>query len=136
MLKENERLDCLIKEGYEIIQNDDVFSFSTDALLLGHLTEVRKNDRIMDLCSGNGVIPLLLAAKCNQKIEAIEIQDQLVEMARRSFVHNSLDERLTMYLMDLNNVYDTFKPSQYTLVTCNPPYFKVNQLNQHQKRIK
>ena len=78
----------------------------------------------MDLCSGNGVIPLLLAAKCNQKIEAIEIQDQLVEMARRSFVHNSLDERLTMYLMDLNNVYDTFKPSQYTLVTCNPPYFK------------
>ena len=132
MLKENERLDCLIKEGYEIIQNDDVFS--TDALLLGHLTEVRKNDRIMDLCSGNGVIPLLLAAKCNQKIEAIEIQDQLVEMARRSFVHNSLDERLTMYLMDLNNVYDTFKPSQYTLVTCNPPYFKVNQLNQHQKK--
>ena len=92
----------------------------------------------MDLCSGNGVIPLLLAAKCNQKIEAIEIQDQLVEMARRSFVHNSLDERLTMYLMDLNNVYDTFKPSQYTLVTCNPPYFKVNQLNQHhqKKRIK
>lgn len=73
MLKENERLDCLIKEGYEIIQNDDVFSFSTDALLLGHLIEVRKNDRIMDLCSGNGVIPLLLAAKCNQKIEAIEI---------------------------------------------------------------
>ena len=123
MLKENERLDCLIKEGYEIIQNDDVFSFSTDALLLGHLIEVRKNDRIMDLCSGNGVIPLLLAAKCNQKIEAIEIQDQLVEMARRSFVHNSLDERLTMYLMDLNNVYDTFNPSQYTLVTCNPPYF-------------
>ena len=38
------------------------FSFSTDALLLGYLTEVRKNDRIMDLCSGNGVIPLLLAA--------------------------------------------------------------------------
>ena len=54
MLKDNERIDYLIKEGYEIIQNDDVFSFSTDALLLGYLTEVRKNDRIMDLCSGNG----------------------------------------------------------------------------------
>ena len=110
-----------------------MFSVSTDELILGDMIEVRKNERIMDLCSGNGVIPLLLAAKCNQKIEAIEIQDQLVEMARRSFVHNSLDERLTMYLMDLNNVYDPFKPSQYTLVTCNPPYFKVNQLNQHQK---
>ena len=133
MLKDNERIDYLIKEGYEIIQNDDVFSFSTDALLLGYLTEVRKNDRIMDLCSGNGVIPLLLAAKCNQDIEGIEIQSQLVDMARRSFERNDLEERLTMHLMDLNNVYDTFKPSQYTLVTCNPPYFKMNQLNQHQK---
>ena len=116
MLKDNERIDYLIKEGYEIIQNDDVFSFSTDALLLGYLTEVRKNDRIMDLCSGNGVIPLLLAAKCNQDIEGIEIQSQLVDMARRSFERNDLEERLTMHLMDLNNVYDTFKPSQYTLL--------------------
>ncbi len=42
MLEDNERVDHLIKEGYEIIQNDEVFSFSTDALLLGYLTEVRK----------------------------------------------------------------------------------------------
>lgn len=76
MLKENERIDYLIREGYEIIQNDDVFSFSTDALLLGHLTEVRKNDKIIDLCSGNGVIPLLLSAKCTQSIEGIEVQPQ------------------------------------------------------------
>lgn len=133
MIKDNERIDCLIKEGYEIIQNDDVFSFSTDALLLGYMTEVRKNDRIMDLCSGNGVIPLLLAAKCSQHIEGIEIQNQLVDMARRSFELNDLGGRLTMHLMDLNTVNKTFKPSQYTLVTCNPPYFKINQVNQHQK---
>ena len=50
MLEDNERVDHLIKEGYEIIQNDEVFSFSTDALLLGYLTEVRKNDKVMDLC--------------------------------------------------------------------------------------
>ena len=132
MLKENERIDYLIREGYEIIQNDDVFSFSTDALLLGHLTEVRKNDKIIDLCSGNGVIPLLLSAKCTQSIEGIEVQPQLVDMARRSFVLNQLDSKLTMHLMDLKTVNRTFKPSQYTLVTCNPPYFKMNQLNQHQ----
>ena len=47
MLEDNERVDHLIKEGYEIIQNDEVFSFSTDALLLGYLTEVRKNDKVM-----------------------------------------------------------------------------------------
>ena len=56
-----------LKENLKIIQNDDVFSFSTDALLLGHFTEVRKNDKILDLCAGNGVIALLLSAKgCKQ----------------------------------------------------------------------
>ena len=104
MLEDNERVDHLIKEGYEIIQNDEVFSFSTDALLLGYLTEVRKNDKVMDLCSGNGVIPLLLAAKSTQPIEGIEIQEQLVSMARRSFKLNDLNDRLTMHHMDLKDV--------------------------------
>ncbi|PTE68229.1 SAM-dependent methyltransferase [Staphylococcus devriesei] len=133
MLKNNERFDYLIKENLKIIQNDEVFSFSTDALLLGHFTEVRKNDRILDLCAGNGVISLLLSAKGQQAIESIEIQEQLVDMARRSYEYNHLTDRLHMHHMDLKEVYRTFKPSQYTLVTCNPPYFKTNQLNQHQK---
>ena len=69
MLMANERYDFLLKEKLEIIQNDDVFSFSTDALLLAHFTKVKKKDVIMDLCSGNGVIPLLLSHKGNQFIE-------------------------------------------------------------------
>ncbi|PDD70555.1 SAM-dependent methyltransferase, partial [Listeria monocytogenes] len=81
MLKDNERLDLLIKEDLKIIQNDDVFSFSTDALLLGNFTEIRKKDKIIDICSGNGVIPLLLSHKGSQTIEGIEIQQQLVDMA-------------------------------------------------------
>ena len=134
MLKANERIDDLFKENLKIIQNDDVFSFSTDALLLGHFTEVRKNDKILDLCAGNGVIALLLSAKGSQTIESIEIQEQLADMARRSFEYNDLTNRLLMHHMDLKDVYQNFKPSQYTLVTCNPPYFKSNQRHQHQKR--
>lgn len=133
MLKEQERLDDLIKENLKIIQNDEVFSFSTDALLLAHFTKVRKNDSILDLCAGNGVIALLLSAKSHQKIESIEIQEQLADMAQRSFKYNRLEERLSMHNMDLKDVYQTFKPSQFTLITCNPPYFKRNQLHQHQK---
>lgn len=133
MLKDQERLDELIKEDLKIIQNDDVFSFSTDALLLGHFTEVRKNDKILDLCAGNGVISLLLSAKGAQMIESVEIQEKLVDMARRSYAYNQLDHRLKMHHLDLKEVYHYFKPSQYTLVTCNPPYFKENQRNQHQK---
>ncbi|MBY6178240.1 tRNA1(Val) (adenine(37)-N6)-methyltransferase [Staphylococcaceae bacterium DP2N0-1] len=133
MLKDNERLDLLIKEDLKIIQNDDVFSFSTDALLLGDFTEIRKKDKIIDICSGNGVIPLLLSHKGSQTIEGIEIQQQLVDMSKRSFKYNQLDDRLLMHQMDVKKVYHHFKPSQYTVVTCNPPYFKDNQLHQHQK---
>lgn len=133
MLREHERLDYLTKEHLRIIQNDAVFSFSTDALLLAHYTTVRKNDKVMDLCSGNGVIPLLLSAKSTQSIEGIEIQSQLVDMAERSYHYNQLSDRLTMHHMDLREVATHFKPAQYSLITCNPPYFKMNQQHQHHK---
>lgn len=132
-LLEHERLDYLMKEHLRIIQNDEVFSFSTDALLLGHFTEVRKNDTIMDLCSGNGVVPLLLSYKTKRQIDGIEIQHQLIDMANRSIAFNQLTAQIQMYEMDLKAVRTQFKPSQYSLVTCNPPYFKSNQLHQHQK---
>lgn len=133
MLKNGERFDCLMKENLKIIQNDEVFSFSTDALLLAHFTKVKNRDKILDLCSGNGVIPLLLSAKGLQNIEAIEIQEQLVDMAERSIRFNDLEERIHVYHMDLKQAHKHFKPSQYNVVTCNPPYFKVNQQHQHQK---
>ncbi|MBO1199906.1 tRNA1(Val) (adenine(37)-N6)-methyltransferase [Staphylococcus simiae] len=133
MLNENERYDQLIKEQFKIIQNDDVFSFSTDALLLGHFAYPKAKDKVIDLCAGNGVIQLLLFAKQQISIEGIEIQSQLVDMASRSFQVNNVDQFLTMHHMDVNKVYQHFKPSQYSLVTCNPPYFKENQLHQHQK---
>lgn len=63
MLKQNERFDQLIKENFSIIQNDDVFSFSTDALLLGHFTNPRAKDKVLDLCSGNGVITFTIIRK-------------------------------------------------------------------------
>ena len=62
----------------------------------------------MDLCSGNGVIPLLLSHKGNQFIEGIEIQEQLVHMAK-SIAHNHLTDRIHMYHMDL-------KQTSYSIV--------------------
>ncbi|QLK85283.1 tRNA1(Val) (adenine(37)-N6)-methyltransferase [Staphylococcus sp. 17KM0847] len=132
MLQANERFDYLLKEDLRIIQNDNVFSFSTDALLLGHFTQVRKRDYILDLCTGNGVIPLLLSHKGQNKIMGVEIQSQLVDMAQRSVEVNGLDARIQVQEMDINAIPQSFKPAQFDLVTCNPPYFKVNQTHQHQ----
>lgn len=133
MLKENERFDQLLKENLSIIQNDDVFSFSTDALLLAHFTQLRAKDQIMDLCSGNGVIPLLLSSRTTMTIEAIEIQDALVDMAVRTIQYNDLVSQIKMHHMDLKDVGSTFLPSQFDVVTCNPPYFRENQSYQHLK---
>lgn len=132
MLQPGERLDYLIREDLRIIQNDAVFSFSTDALLLGHFTEVRKRDRILDMCAGNGVIPLLLSDKGNNVITGVEIQPQLVNMAERSIQYNHLEGRITMVEMDINALVQAYAPAQFDLITCNPPYFKANQMNQHQ----
>ncbi|MEH7929880.1 tRNA1(Val) (adenine(37)-N6)-methyltransferase [Staphylococcus pseudintermedius] len=132
MLQPGERLDYLIREDLRIIQNDVVFSFSTDALLLGHFTEVRKRDRILDMCAGNGVIPLLLSDKGNNVITGVEIQPQLVNMAVRSVQYNHLEDRITMVEMDINALIQAYSPAQFDLITCNPPYFKANQTNQHQ----
>ncbi|QHW38164.1 tRNA1(Val) (adenine(37)-N6)-methyltransferase [Staphylococcus ursi] len=132
MLQPGERLDYLIREDLRIIQNDAVFSFSTDALLLGHFTEVRKRDRILDMCAGNGVIPLLLSDKGNNVITGVEIQPQLVDMAERSIQYNHLEDCITMVEMDINALIQAYAPAQFDLITCNPPYFKANQTNQHQ----
>ncbi|RCV94090.1 SAM-dependent methyltransferase [Staphylococcus pseudintermedius] len=132
MLQPGERLDYLIREDLRIIQNDAVFSFSTDALLLGHFTEVRKRDRILDMCAGNGVIPLLLSDKGNNVITGVEIQPQLVNIAVRSVQYNHLEDRITMVEMDINALIQAYSPAQFDLITCNPPYFKANQTNQHQ----
>ncbi|MBJ8322498.1 tRNA1(Val) (adenine(37)-N6)-methyltransferase [Staphylococcus pseudintermedius] len=132
MLQPGERLDYLIREDLRIIQNDAVFSFSIDALLLGHFTEVRKRDRILDMCAGNGVIPLLLSDKGNNVITGVEIQPQLVNMAVRSVQYNHLEDRITMVEMDINALIQAYSPAQFDLITCNPPYFKANQTNQHQ----
>ncbi|EJO7184785.1 tRNA1(Val) (adenine(37)-N6)-methyltransferase [Staphylococcus pseudintermedius] len=132
MLQPGERLDYLIREDLRIIQNDAVFSFSTDALLLGHFTEVRKRDRILDMCAGNGVIPLLLSDKGNNVITGVEIQPQLVNMAVRSVQYNHLEDRITMVEMDINALIQAYSPAQFDLITCNPSYFKANQTNQHQ----
>ncbi|MDR5604271.1 methyltransferase, partial [Staphylococcus coagulans] len=132
MLQENERFDHLIKEDLHIIQNDAYFSFSTDALLLGHFTEVRQRDRILDMCTGNGVIPLILSDKGENLITGIEVQSELVDMARRSVSYNQLETLINIMHMDINEIPSRFKPSQFDLVTCNPPYFKMNQVHQHQ----
>ena len=128
LLQAGERLDALIPQNLEIIQSDLTFSFSVDAILLAHFAQVSSSrvKQVIDFCSGNGVIPLLLSAKTSDKtqIHGIEIQPQVADMAKRSMVHNDLADKITVHQMDLKAVRDAFKKDSVDVVTCNPPYFK------------
>ncbi|WP_124057801.1 tRNA1(Val) (adenine(37)-N6)-methyltransferase [Vaginisenegalia massiliensis] len=121
-----ERLDRFIREDLVIIQSQDYFNFSLDAVLLAHFTQIPRRNKlkIVDFCSGNGVIPLLLSAKTEVAIDAIELQPGLVEMAQRSAQLNGLQDRLHFQCMNLNDFM--YQGSQYDIVTCNPPYFLVD----------
>lgn len=123
-LKGDERLDHLLAENLRIIQSPSVFSFSLDAVLLSRFVYVPiQKGRIIDLCSGNGVIPLFLSARTKGHITGVEIQERLYDMACRSIAYNGLQDRLQMVHGDLKEMTAKYGYGKFDVVTCNPPYF-------------
>ncbi len=121
----NERVDDLQLDGLKIIQNPQWFCFGTDAVLLADYAKdsIKKGARVLDLCSGNGIIPILLSAKSYAaKIYGVEIQKPVVEMANRSIKLNNLEDKIEMICDDLKTSENHFGRSFFNNIVCNPPY--------------
>lgn len=134
-LHPSERVDDLITNQRKIIQSHEVFSFSMDAVLLGHFASLPiQKGRIMDLCTGNGVIPLLLSTRSKATIDALEIQKRLYDMAVRNVKLNYLQEQIHIHLGDLKEAPKHFGHGAYDVVTCNPPYMlpQTGEVNQNE----
>lgn len=112
----------------DIIQSSDVFSFSLDAVLLGDFAKIRNRHdlKILDLCSGNGAVALMLSQKTKSRIHGIEIQKELVDMARRSVMLNELEDQVEIVHRDLKDI-GTEHYDSVDVITCNPPYFPLNE---------
>ena len=124
ILKGDERLDYLLAENLRIIQSPTVFSFSLDAVLLARFVHVPiQKGRLIDLCSGNGVIPLFLSMRTKGSIIGVEIQERLFDMAERSMKYNQLEDRISMIHGDIKEMPRTLGFGKFDVVTCNPPYF-------------
>lgn len=125
-LAAGERIDDLLTDtGLRIIQSREVFSFSLDAVLLSRFANIPKSGRIADLCSGNGVIPILMSSRTKASIDAIEIQPRLADMARRSVVMNGLQEQIRVLEQDLRTYPQIAGNGVYDAITVNPPYMPV-----------
>ena len=127
-----ERIDDLQCHGYRIIQNPDWFCFGMDAVLLSEYARsfVNASTPVMDLCTGSGVIPLLLAGKTDAvELHGMEIQPEISDMARRSVALNDLTDRITIETGYVRAYRETGYNAHLKVVTVNPPYMKSGLYN-------
>lgn len=120
------RTDDLGINNLKLIQDSELFCFGTDSVLLSDFVRAPKGSRVLDLCTGNGIIPVLLCAKTNAKsIVGLEILGESYEIACENAALNSLGERVSFVNDDLKNWRAHFRAGEFDVVTCNPPYMKV-----------
>ena len=117
-------------ESLKIVQNNEMFAFSLDSVLLPNFVTLNKNiTSILDIGCGNAPIPLILSTKTNANITGVEYQHQVYELAKKTIRLNQLEDRINIVNQDINEWYQTVESDTFDVITCNPPYFKVNEKN-------
>lgn len=111
-----------------IIQDTDMFNFSLDSVLLPNFVTINKKTKnILDIGSGNAPIPLILSTLTDAQIMAVEIQKDVYELGKESIKINKLENRIDFINADINELYKEIDTETFDVITCNPPYFKVNE---------
>ena len=137
-LEKNEVINNLLNKNLKIIQRTDFFNFSLDSLLVANFLSVGRGvNKIVDLGTGNGAIPLFLSERTKAKITGIEIQKISADLAKRNIELNNLSEQIEIINDDMKNWKKYFKTGSQDAVVSNPPFFKfhgneelLNDLNQ------
>lgn len=109
--------------GFKIIQDKEKFCYGTDAAVLASFSVAKPNEKVIDLCSGTGIVPILMCknTRC-QDFTALEIQPEMCDLLKRSVSLNALEERLKVICGDLKQIKALFPFGSFDVVTCNPPY--------------
>lgn len=122
-IKQSERIDDLEIKNYKIIQDKDRFCFGMDAVILSGFAQVKQGDKVLDMGTGTGVIPILLEAKTEgEHFTGLEIQEESAEMAERSVRLNDLENKIDIIQGDIKEASSIFGGATFDIVTCNPPY--------------
>jgi len=125
-LYEDEAIDDLQLKGLGLIQKKDTFRFGVDAVLLSQFARIKRNFRVIDLCTGTGIVPFLIMGKFSpEEIYGIEIQEEMAEMAQRSSQLNDLENTVKFFNKDLKDIEYLKSLGKFDALTVNPPY-KVN----------
>lgn len=115
-------------KNLKIVQDNEMFNFSLDSVLLPNFVTINKNiTKILDIGCGNAPIPLILSTKTNAKIIGVEIQKESYELALESININNKQDQIEIINEDINELYKTIETDSFDVITCNPPFFKYNE---------
>lgn len=120
--------DLFDYDNLKIYQYEDKFKFSLDSILLAEFVELKETTKtIVDFCTGNAPVPLILSTKTNAKLYGFELQQNIYKLAKLSVVENNLESQINIVNDNLTNALDYLLPESVDAVTCNPPYFKYDK---------
>lgn len=126
-LNPDERVDDLERDGLVLIQNKKRFRYGVDAVLLSWFARAKEGETVLDLCTGTGVIPILMTAKTSARhFTGLEIQPEVAGMASRSVKLNGLEDRVSIVTGDVKEASQLFGGASFDVVTVNPPYLAGN----------
>lgn len=124
--REGETVDELLGGRIKIFQKEKGYRFSLDALLISHFARLKKDDCVIDLGTGSGVIAMIMAMrKGSGKVIGVDIQEEFVDMAKRSVRLNNLQEKVDIRLGDIRKIGTLFNENSCDVSICNPPYRKL-----------
>ena len=120
--------DLFDYDNLKIYQYEDKFKFSLDSILLAEFVDLKETTKtIVDFCTGNAPVPLILSTKTNAKLYGFELQQNIYKLAKLSVVENNLESQINIVNDNLTNALDYLLPESVDAVTCNPPYFKYDK---------
>lgn len=120
--------DLFDYDGLKIYQYEDKFKFSLDSILLAEFVELKSTTRtIVDFCTGNAPVPLILSTKTNSRIYGFELQENIYKLAKMSVRENNLESQINIINANLTESLEFILPESVDAVTCNPPYFKYDK---------
>jgi tRNA1Val (adenine37-N6)-methyltransferase len=126
LIRDGETLESLCGASLKIIQKKKGYRYTIDSVLLAGFVEPKAADRILELGAGSAVISLLLACRHRGvRVTAVELQEGLADMARRSVSLNRLDDRVRILQGDLRKASGFLEPEAWDVAVFNPPYRKV-----------
>lgn len=115
-------------KNLKIYQDTEMFNFSLDSVLLPNFVTLNKNiSKILDIGCGNAVIPIILSTKTSARITGVEIQKEVADLALKSVEYNNLSDQIQIVNDDIKEYYNSVETEIFDVITCNPPYFKVNE---------